>query len=158
MEYFMTSDTHFGHANIIKYCNRPFKSVKEMDNILIKNWNSVVSDEDIVFHLGDFSFERKDSYKYRLNGDIILIKGNHDTDSIIDRATIYYKGAEYILIHNPTEAREGNILCGHVHEKWKCKVLKTKTCLNVGVDVWDYFPINLKQIHEEVKKWNQKRK
>ena len=52
---FFTSDTHFGHENIIKYCNRPFTSTEEMDKALISNWNKVVKPEDTVFHLGDFA-------------------------------------------------------------------------------------------------------
>lgn len=52
---FFTSDTHFGHANIINLCNRPFKDVNHMNNMLVENWNSVVSDDDTVFHLGDFA-------------------------------------------------------------------------------------------------------
>ena len=56
---FFTSDTHWGHANSIKYCNRPFIDVVEMDEQLIDNWNSVVKANDEVWQLGDFSFYHK---------------------------------------------------------------------------------------------------
>lgn len=78
---FFTSDTHFGHENIIKFCNRPFKSKKEMDKILIENWNNKVPDDGLVFHLGDFAWGDFKFWTYireKLNGTIILIKGNHD--------------------------------------------------------------------------------
>jgi len=52
---FFTSDTHFNHVNIIKYCSRPFSSVEEMNREMIARWNSVVGPEDTVFHLGDFA-------------------------------------------------------------------------------------------------------
>ena len=78
---FFTSDTHFGHKNIIKYCNRPFSDIDEMNKVLINNWNKVVSEGDIVFHLGDFAFggfPLWESIRSRLNGSIYLIRGNHD--------------------------------------------------------------------------------
>lgn len=78
---FFTSDLHFGHANIIKFCNRPFKSVEEMNEALIKNWNEKVPEDGLVFILGDFcfgGFSAWESIVYRLNGKKYLIKGNHD--------------------------------------------------------------------------------
>jgi calcineurin-like phosphoesterase family protein len=56
---FFTSDTHFYHTNIIKYCNRPFSSVEEMNQKLIENWNNTISEHDTIFHLGDFMFKKK---------------------------------------------------------------------------------------------------
>ena len=76
MIYFI-SDTHFCHSNIIKYCDRPFKDVKEMNETIINNWNNIVTNEDIVYHLGDFCLSTDDEIKNifnRLNGTIILIR------------------------------------------------------------------------------------
>lgn len=84
MSTFFTADTHFAHQNIIKYCNRPFKTYREMDETLIANWNSVVKTNDLVWHLGDFAYGRDatpdylSSVAWRLNGNINLILGNHD--------------------------------------------------------------------------------
>jgi calcineurin-like phosphoesterase family protein len=78
---FFTSDTHFGHRNVIKYDNRPFVSVEEHDNTIIDNWNRVVGKKDEVYHLGDFTMGGKAKALYylgRLNGKIHLIRGNHD--------------------------------------------------------------------------------
>lgn len=83
---FFTSDTHWRHGNIIRYCDRPFNNVQEMDHTLIQNWNSVVTDQDLVFHLGDFAFADRSKFRQianSLNGTKILIQGNHDrTDDI----------------------------------------------------------------------------
>lgn len=78
---FFTSDTHFSHKNIIKYCNRPYDTVDDMNKILTENWNSVVGEEDIVYHLGDFSFANPFTtaeIRKKLNGHIRLVAGNHD--------------------------------------------------------------------------------
>lgn len=79
-KYFFTSDTHYSHRNVIKYCNRPFKDEEKMNEAMIANYNSVVSPGDVVYHLGDFAFE-KDRAKLewimsRLNGEKHIIWGN----------------------------------------------------------------------------------
>ena len=87
MRTFFTSDSHFGHDNIIKHCGRPcrerpFRDSAEMDRALMDAWNSVVSPGDLVYHLGDFSLrspETVDAFlKKKLNGIKHLIVGNHD--------------------------------------------------------------------------------
>ena len=70
-----TSDTHFGHGNIIKSCNRPFASIEEMDQTIIENWNKLIKPQDEVFHLGDFSYGDASSIESvlkKLNGKINL--------------------------------------------------------------------------------------
>ncbi len=84
MKNFYIADTHFGHYNIIRLCQRPFQTVDEMDQTMIKNWNQAVSDEDTVYILGDVSFSKgsksPDEYLSKLNGKKIIIMGNHDYD------------------------------------------------------------------------------
>lgn len=82
MIYFI-ADTHFYHENIIRHCNRPFSSIEEMHENIIRNWNITVSKHDTVFHLGDFSMVRSNQFDfggvYRLlNGTKYLVRGNHD--------------------------------------------------------------------------------
>jgi calcineurin-like phosphoesterase family protein len=81
MRAFVTSDIHFGHTNILKYCNRPFNSVQHMNETLIQNWNETVTPQDIVFILGDLCMGKLDDtlpLVQRLNGHKRLIPGNHD--------------------------------------------------------------------------------
>jgi len=76
---FFTSDHHFFHKNVLIYCNRPYNSVEEMNEQLIRKWNDVVKEDDDVYHLGDFSLSAKALHVVRqLNGRKILIPGNHD--------------------------------------------------------------------------------
>lgn len=78
-----TADTHFGHANIIKYCNRPFKTVEEMDEEIISEWQHKVEPDDIIYFLGDLTLDRNldrvwKKYLKRLTGNIRIALGNHD--------------------------------------------------------------------------------
>lgn len=86
---FFTSDTHFNHYNIIASCGRPFKDEIEMNEVFIKNWNSVVDNDSVVFHLGDFAwggFKKWKDVRDRLNGRIILVIGNHDLRNLTETA------------------------------------------------------------------------
>lgn len=78
---YFTSDLHFNHTNIIKYCDRPFKNVSHMNEVLIQNWNKTVSSQDTVYVLGDFAYGTELEWNrllQRLNGMKVLIMGNHD--------------------------------------------------------------------------------
>ena len=164
-----TSDTHFGHENIIKYCERPFKDYKEMDETIIKNWNERVADEDVVYFLGDFCFKKSkeaptgnvfEYYRKQLKGDIIFIQGNHDrnnsTKTPIQSILIKYGGNKILLIHNIDGVTKFYplILCGHVHEKWQFKKLHAGSIVcNVGGDVWGFKPISINEILSEKAQW-----
>lgn len=84
-----TSDLHFGHRNVIRFCNRPFADIKEMGQKLIENWNYCVKDDDVVFVLGDtFWFNDSRGIKKtlsQLNGEIYILPGNHDDFSSYHR-------------------------------------------------------------------------
>lgn len=79
---FFIADTHFGEESILRYENRPFADAAEMDEAMIKKWNETVSPQDTVWHLGDFGAEGHEAETLsRLNGRVLLIKGNHDAGS-----------------------------------------------------------------------------
>lgn len=135
----LTSDHHFHHSNIIKYCNRPFESVEEMNEALVANWNSVVKPDDHVYHLGDFCFGNVEKWNWclepgRLNGHIHLILGNHDPDRVFRDGTLIERfdsidfqkiliieGWTVILNHFPFASFSNNYdhkvmaLSGHTH-------------------------------------------
>jgi calcineurin-like phosphoesterase family protein len=157
-EIWFTSDNHFGHKNIIKYCKRPFVSVEEMDEAMVERWNKVVRPGDQVYHLGDVMMgtnirERCTALRKRLNGHITLLLGNHDRgpgvyrDAGFDRVMRSYlvngpKAMGLInMRHHPPVVRGGDTLhlCGHVHEAWK----RQDNVINVGVDVWNFTPVTI---------------
>ena len=113
MNIFVKSDTHFNHKNIIKCCNRPYKDVEEMNEAIISNWNNSVTNDDIIYHLGDFGFGTKEELKQifnRLNGQKYLIMGNHDKKvgrnyyfelGFLNVYRKEYQLDNYILTHEP---------------------------------------------------------
>jgi calcineurin-like phosphoesterase family protein len=158
-----TSDTHFGHANIIRHCARPFGGVAEMDVALVANWNARVRPGDDVWHLGDFAFRNETaaaSYLRRLHGRVNLIWGNHDSDvvrhlpgwaSSQPMAEITVDGVRLVLLHYamlvwPRSHHGALHLFGHSHGTLQGN---SQSC-DVGVDAWDYRPVSLAEIQERL--------
>ena len=109
---FLIGDCHFGHRNIIKYCNRPFSNVEEMTEGLIKNWNSVVGKNDIVYVVGDFALCGKQKIieiSKRLNGRKRLILGNHDQASVDT-----YREAGFEFVYNHSIMRDDFYIVSHI--------------------------------------------
>jgi len=166
MIYF-TADLHLFHNNIIKYCNRPFKTVSEMNDAIIDNWNNIVKNKsDIVYILGDLSFAHPQFTEEALNkltGRKILIKGNHDRNCISlahrficieNYFEINHCGIPIIMFHYPLEtwnkSHRGSIhLHGHTHNLVDLfHPTYKKNRFNVGVDVNNFKPLSLDQIME----------
>jgi calcineurin-like phosphoesterase family protein len=164
---FFTSDPHFGHENIIKYCDRPFKFLEEMDETLIRNWNERVNVTDTVIVDGDFCFvntshrgegTRKKWFWYsdQLNGNKVFIMGNHDRNNRLNTAitnlTLRLNKQQIFVTHRPSDVifNYDIHLVGHVHNNWKHKVFNNgeRNCVmvNVGVDVWGFRPVRYDEI------------
>lgn len=150
---FITSDHHFFHKNVITYEARPFEDVEHMNKKLINNWNKVISKNDKVFHLGDFSFANKEKTKEivsKLNGYKILIMGNHDKsrkpsfylecgfNEVYKWPIIYCQW--YILSHEPVYLEKNSPyinIHGHVHSK----KYEGTSHINVCVENTEYYPV-----------------
>ena len=90
MSIYFIADTHFNHANIIKYCARPFSCVESMNEILIKNWNNTIKSNDLVYHLGDVGLGDLTNILNRLHGKKKLIVGNHDKRLLNSNPRAYF--------------------------------------------------------------------
>jgi calcineurin-like phosphoesterase family protein len=159
MTVWFTADTHFGHANIIKYCNRGYADAGEMDAALIANWNARVRLDDTVWHLGDFTLgdaETALKYRARLNGKIHLIWGNHDRLAV-QRLAIWESsqfateinlgGNQITLCHYAMRVwnrshRGALMFYGHSHGT----LPGDAQTVDVGVDVWNHCPVTLGEI------------
>lgn len=166
MSLWFTSDTHFGHDNIIKYCNRPFASGDDMNEAMIRNWNAVVSPDDEIWHLGDFAFRSLDFAKgvvERLNGRIHLVRGNHDRTGHLPLFASHRLGSDRMLglgspqfpdgvhvelVHDPARKRSEAkcVLHGHVHEVYAERDLDGVRYVNVGQDVRGFRPMSLDEV------------
>lgn len=157
-----TADPHFGHDNIINFCNRPFGSTKEMDRTLVENMNACVGADDDLYIIGDFGMGKTASQAgyleevfHSINGRKHLIRGNHDAGRVLDLPwesvsfmlemkddTRHVTMAHYPMITWNRARRGAQMLFGHVHDGF----LGTRGCVNVGVDVWDFHPITIRDV------------
>lgn len=150
---FFTADTHFNDPRFDLYF-RPFKSLQEMNKTIIDNWNKVVTREDTVWHLGDFT-KTKDGYSFinELNGKINLVLGNYDEENLYDfsifdlvvkNSILDIRGVPYFLTHKPEDYSPSMMnLVGHIHGLWKVQ----KNMINVGTDAWHFLPVTEDQIN-----------
>lgn len=163
---YLTSDTHFNHANIIGYCNRPWATVDDMNAGLVERWNSTVGPDDTVFHLGDFAMGLHDfapAVFEQLNGEKHLIVGNHDSGKIkrMRWASVQKHHRELIggkrlyMIHDPGRASVADVapgtvvLHGHLHGMAQLHPFTKHPegrYIDVGVDCWDYRPVALAHV------------
>ncbi len=128
MRQFHISDLHLGHARIIEYANRPFASVREMNDAIIMRWNNTVNRDAIVYLHGDIAFGPSVELVKELNGRIRLIMGNHDTknyryylnlfDRVYDVPIVRtWGGMTFLLSHEPQIECNLINIHGHTHEK-----------------------------------------
>lgn len=166
-ETWLTADPHYFHKNVIGFCERPFVDVEHMNHELIRRYNAEVGEYDTVYFLGDVIFggvAKATEILSELRGTKHLIIGNHDVQNKAARwlklgfATVEESGelegfklSHYPYLSEQPDARTfeaqlkdegGWLLHGHVHNFWK----QRKRMINVGVDVWNYAPVNLRTL------------
>jgi calcineurin-like phosphoesterase family protein len=174
---FFTSDEHFNHPEIIQYCCQPFKTLEEKQNLIIQNHNDLVNEDDVVYHLGDFSYRLASKEeiknvlrKYKKVSKRILILGNHDLefdyqslsmyegvfDEIYEVYVFKYKDLTFCLCHDPCYYQESQYdkicVCGHVHSLFR--TLPNRAVFNCGVDVNNYYPVHIEEVLNSLK-WSR---
>lgn len=178
-QVFFISDLHFGHANIIRFCDRPFDSVEEMDRVLIDNWNARVRIDDHVYIVGDFAYRNAQpvtQYLEKLKGHKHLILGNHDQswtknvemdryfESISKMDDIKDGGRRIVLCHYPLmtwPGRESFMVYGHIHankdgEYWP-QLQRMNRALNASVEINGYQPVILDELIENNSRFREEK-
>ena len=178
---FFISDTHFGHektCTVFKRADgsplRPFSSAEEMDEFMVKAWNERVSPKDKVYHLGDVVINRKFLHILgRLNGDKVLIRGNHDIFKLEDY-TQYFRDIRafdvkngmifsHVPIHPESLGRFGTNIHGHLHANRVKKIVGVNHKTGeleygdidnryhcVCVEQTDFAPISLEEVNKRI--------
>ena len=160
VDIWIISDTHFGHENIIKYCDRPFKDAAEMDAVIIQRWNEVVKPHHHVYHLGDVasSQQRLNTVMPQLMGHKRLILGNHDNHAPIATYAKYFDKIlawrlfkplilTHVPIHKESFGKAQINIHGHIHEK-----NYPGPYINVSVEQTDYHPVHLDELIKRASK------
>lgn len=164
MARYLISDHHFGHSNIIGYCDRPFTSVGEMDSAMLDRFYEAVGPDDVLIHLGDVAMDMQDGQETierfdQLDGNL-LIRGNHDIGldpgeapfPVIEACTLEHREYEFYCVHRPEDVPEswdGWVIHGHIHnndlEQYPFMAYDQKR-VNVGAELLNYQPIQLDTI------------
>ena len=161
MNMYFTADWHFSDTRLFLF-PRPFKNTDDMAEHLIQNFNQIVNDDDVTFFLGDAALTEEGlKHVSKMNGRKLLIRGNYDTfdealylkyfESVQDTAQFTLinqddgapKELDVNLVHYPSKGVVDRFnLVGHIHGAWRVQ----KNMLNVGVDVWNYRPVSVKDV------------
>ena len=153
--HFFTADQHFGHANIIRFCQRPFASIEEMDRELIRRHNEVVGKDDTIIHAGDFAYRNArspKSYLDELAGHHIFVRGSHDhwmDETVRDILDLKIDDQFLVICHYalrtwPRSHFNSWQLHGHSHGALEPEGKQW----DVGVDNNDFYPVSFENIRE----------
>ena len=158
MDY-LFSGLHLNNDNIIDYCNRPFSSVEEMNETLLKHWNAVVDPDDEVLYGGDLTIRTLAAalldWLDELNGEIVFLLGNHDGTVLeemdwvqfVEYFRFEHRGVPFYAIHDPADGPsnwKGWLLHGCHHNNWPNHfpfVDHDSRCVNCSVKLLDYRPL-----------------
>ena len=183
MTIWLTADIHYGHKNIIKYSERPFKNITEMNNTIVSNWNSVATCKDTVYILGDITLESihtfREFIKRIVAKEVFIIPGGHDKrwvkqfpDDYFHKYSGDYDYDKYVNIvsslYEIRVAHETIVLCHYPMETWEkshygslhfhghahCHLPLRKNRLDVGVDCHNFFPVSLEQAKKLIQENN----
>ena len=174
MATFFTADLHFGHNEIINYCERPFENTAEMNRALINNWNSRITNNDHVYIIGDLYYGGRDAKSReeaiaivkKLNGILHLVAGNHDFPYLKNMEYHYlfadvdhirylkHDGKDIFLCHYPLAEWSGYYrgswhIYGHIHNQKNTAykhMSKLERALNAGVDICNFFPVTFEDL------------
>ena len=166
MAIFLTSDLHFGHSKDFLWSPRGFQSSEEHDENIIKKYNSIITNEDDVYILGDLMLgDNDDGMKKleQLNGNLYIVLGNHDTPTRVEKYKNYskvksvlyadvikFKKWTFYLSHCPMivsyEGDESKLWSLHGHTHSKDKFGEYYHCYNVALDAHDNYPIKLEDV------------
>lgn len=161
---FVIADTHFGHAGMCKFLRtdgtklRPWDSPEEMDEVMVQRWNDTVKPTDKVYHLGDVAINRRAlSTLARLNGDLVLVKGNHDIFPLKDYTKYFRDIRSYIVLdrmifsHIPIHPESKGRFRANVHGHLHASILSDAWYHCVCVEQTDYRPLALEEIQAKCK-------
>lgn len=168
-QYWFTADTHFGHTNIIRHCRRPWADLYEHDKRLIAYWNQRVAPNDIVYHLGDFSWGDAESYLNKLHGTIHFIEGNHDAKGALRWKERF---ASYSPLLEVKIEEQLIVLCHYAMRSWRNShrgawhlfghhhgnLSSHGKSFDVGVDAQGYCPISFEEVKIKMESLEQAEK